>query len=69
MMGRSPRCYIPIFVKIGPPVMEKKILDLVNMNRYTKFGQTLSPFFLMRKMMVYNPNLDLIDINVYTKFG
>ena len=25
MMGRSPRCYIPSFVKIGPPVLEKKI--------------------------------------------
>ena len=25
-MGRSPRCYIPSFVKIGPPVLEKKIL-------------------------------------------
>ena len=23
MMGRSPRCYIPSFVKIGPPVLEK----------------------------------------------
>ena len=22
-MGRSPRCYIPSFVKIGPPVLEK----------------------------------------------
>ena len=27
-MGRSPRCYIPSFVKIGPPVLEKKILFL-----------------------------------------
>ena len=26
MMGWSPRCYIPSFVKIGPPVPEKKIL-------------------------------------------
>ena len=25
MMGWSPRCYIPSFVKIGPPVLEKKI--------------------------------------------
>ena len=23
MMGWSPRCYIPSFVEIGPPVMEK----------------------------------------------
>ena len=23
MMGWSPRCYIPSFVKIGPPVLEK----------------------------------------------
>ena len=23
MMGRSPRCYIPSFVKIGLPVLEK----------------------------------------------
>ena len=27
MMGRSPRCYIPSFVKIGPPVLEKKIFE------------------------------------------
>ena len=27
MMGRSPRCYIPNFVKIGPPVLEKKIFE------------------------------------------
>ena len=26
MMGRSPRCYIPNFVKIGQPVLEKKVL-------------------------------------------
>ena len=26
MMVRSPRCYIPSFVEIGPPVPEKKIL-------------------------------------------
>ena len=26
MMGRSPRCYIPSFVKIGPLVLEEKIL-------------------------------------------
>ena len=27
MIGWSPRCYIPSFVKIGPPVMEKKIFE------------------------------------------
>ena len=27
MMGRCPRCYIPSFVKIGPPVLEKKIFE------------------------------------------
>ena len=27
MMGLSPRCYIPIFVEIGPSVPEKKIFD------------------------------------------
>ena len=27
MKGRSPRCYIPSFVKIGPPVLEKKIFE------------------------------------------
>ena len=25
MMDWSPRCYIPSFMKIGPPVLEKKI--------------------------------------------
>ena len=25
-MGRSPQCYIPSFIEIGPPVPEKKIL-------------------------------------------
>ena len=27
MMGWSPRCYIPSFVKIGPSVLEKKIFE------------------------------------------
>ena len=27
MMGRSPQCYIPSFVKIGRPVLEKKIFE------------------------------------------
>ena len=27
MMGWSPQCYIPSFVKIGPPVLEKKIFE------------------------------------------
>ena len=27
MMGRSPRCYIPSFLKIGPPALEKKIFE------------------------------------------
>ena len=27
MMGWSPRCYIPSFVEIGPPVQEKKIFE------------------------------------------
>ena len=27
MMGRSPQCYIPSFVEIGPPVMVKKIFE------------------------------------------
>ena len=27
MMGRSPPCYIPSFVKIGPPVLEEKIFE------------------------------------------
>ena len=27
MMGKSPQCYIPSFVKISPPVLEKKIFE------------------------------------------
>ena len=27
MMGWSPGCYIPSFVKIGPPVLRKKIVE------------------------------------------
>ena len=27
MMDRSPRCYIPSFMEIGPPVPEKKIFE------------------------------------------
>ena len=27
MMGRSPQCNIPSFVKIGLPVLEKKIFE------------------------------------------
>ena len=29
MMGWSPRYYIPSFVEIGPPVLEKKIFEAV----------------------------------------
>ena len=28
MMGWSPRCYIPSFMKIGMPVLEKKIFTI-----------------------------------------
>ena len=28
MMGRSPRCYIPSFVEIGLPVLEKRIFKV-----------------------------------------
>ena len=27
MIGRSPRCYVPSFVEIGPPVQEKNIFE------------------------------------------
>ena len=27
MIGRKPRCYVPSFVEIGPPVLEKKIFE------------------------------------------
>ena len=27
MVGWSPRCHIPSFVKIGPPVLEEKIFE------------------------------------------
>ena len=27
LMGWSPRCYIPSFVEIGPPVLEKNIFE------------------------------------------
>ena len=27
IVGLSPQCYIPSFVKIGPPVLEKKIFE------------------------------------------
>ena len=27
MMGRSPQCYVPSFMEIGPPVPEKKIFE------------------------------------------
>ena len=27
MMGWSPRCYIPSFVKIGQPVLEEKVFE------------------------------------------
>ena len=29
MMGWGPRCYIPSFVEIGPPVLEKMIFERV----------------------------------------
>ena len=28
MMGTSPRCYIPSFMEIGPPVLKKKIFKV-----------------------------------------
>ena len=34
-MGWSPRCYIPSFVKIGPPVLEKKVFERV----FTIYGR------------------------------
>ena len=38
MMGWSPRCYIPSFVKIGQPVLEKKIFEgfLAHLSRRLK---------------------------------
>ena len=34
MMGQSPKCYIPSFIVIGPPVPEKKIFLMV----FTVYG-------------------------------
>ena len=55
-MGRSPRCYIPSFVKIGPPVLEKKIF------------KGFLPYMGMVAILVMSPGSCLqIFISVYLK--
>ena len=37
-MGRIPRCYIPSFVKIGPPVLEKIFEGFYHIRAYGRGG-------------------------------
>ena len=56
MMGRSPRCYIPSFVKIGPPVLEKKIFE------------GFLPYMCMAAILVMSPaSCHQVFISLYLK--
>ena len=56
MMGASPRCYIPRFVEIGPPVPEKKIF------------KGFLPYMGMAAIMVIRPaSCHQIFISLYLK--
>ena len=56
MMGRSPRCYIPSFVEIGLPFLEKKIFE------------GFLPYMGMAAILVMSPGLYLqIFISLYLK--
>ena len=63
MMGRSPRCYIPSFVKIGLPVLEKKISKgfLPYMGMAANLGHVTS---IMSSDFHF-----LVPESVHTKFG
>ena len=63
MMGRSPRCYIPSFVEIGPPVPEKKIFERV----FTIFGRG---GHLGHVTSIMSSKFDfLVPESFHTKFG
>ena len=56
MIGRSPRCYIPSFVQIRPPVLEKKIFE------------GFLPYMGMAAILVmYPPSCHQICISLYLK--
>ena len=56
MMDWSPRCYIPSFVEIGPPVPEKKIFN------------GFLPYVGMAAILVMGPaSCHLIFISLYLK--
>ena len=56
MMGRSPRCYIPSFVKIGPPVLEKRIYE------------GFLPYMCMAAILVMSPaSCHQVFISLYLK--
>ena len=56
MMGRSPRCYIPSFMEINPPVLEKKIFE------------GFLPYMGMAAILVMRPALcNQIFISLYLK--
>ena len=56
MMGLSPRCYIPSFVKIGLPVLEKKIFE------------GFSPYIGVAAILVMRPaSCHQIFISLYLK--
>ena len=38
MMGRGPQCYIPSFLKIDPPALEKKIFEVFFLTKYGHGG-------------------------------
>ena len=63
MMGWSPRCYIPSFVEICPPVPEKKIFEGV----FTIYGRG-GHLGHVTSIMSSDFNF-LVPENFHTKFG
>ena len=62
MMGWSPRCYIPSFVEIGPPVLEKIFTKDVNgysnIRIRSEYSNTISElniriFFLSLRLVIF----------------
>ena len=63
MVGWSPKCYIPSFVEIGPPVPEKKIFEgfLPSMGRGGHLGHVTS--------IVSSDFHFPVPESIHTKFG
>ena len=64
MMGWCPRCYIPSFVEIGPPVPEMKIFDGFLVTIYGRGGHLGHVTSIMSSDFNF-----LVPESFHTKFG